>query len=72
MTRPPRPQPLRQRIVSALRLQPMPARQIATCLSVHYESARMSLVRLERRGKVRRRGFDRGVRPPAQLFEVRS
>lgn len=72
MTRTPRPQPLRQRIVSALRLQPMTADTVSRCLSVHYESARMSLVRLERRGKVRRRGFDRDVRPPAQLFEVRA
>lgn len=64
-------QPLRERIVGVLTLQPMTINGVARCLSVTPQTAREALVRLCRHGKVRRRGWDkRKGDAAAHLFEV--
>lgn len=63
--------PLRDRVVGALRLQPMSIEQVARCLSVTSETARVSLRRLERRGAVRVHGWVQAKRGKATAFEVR-
>lgn len=66
-------QPLRERIVGALRLQPMTESAVARCLCVTQQTANSALNRLCRRGEVRRHGWEkRKGRPAAQLFEVRA
>jgi predicted ArsR family transcriptional regulator len=62
--------PLRERVVGALRLQPMSINQVARCLSVSAETARESLHRLERRGVVRVHGWVQAKRGKAMSFEV--
>ena len=62
--------PLRERIIGALALQPMPINQLAKCLSVQPETARMALVRLAAHGRVRRHGWAQCKRGKACLFEI--
>jgi len=63
-------QPLRDRIVCALRLSPMSIDGVALCLSVTPQTAQQSLTRLCKRGQVRRRGWEKRRKGYAQLFEV--
>lgn len=49
--------PLRERVIAALQLQPMSIEQLARCLSVQPETARVSLRRLQRRGAVEVSGW---------------
>lgn len=62
--------PLRERVIGALQLQPMSIQQVARCLSIHPETARMSLRRLERRGSVRVNGWTRARKGKAVAFEL--
>lgn len=45
------------RIVAALKLEPMTAREVSTSLSVGYDSTRLVMQRLEANGLIRRIGF---------------
>ena len=62
--------PLRNRILGALSLQPMTINCIARCLSVTPQTAQDSVSRLCRRGKVRRNGHARRKGYAPALFEV--
>ncbi|KAF1009514.1 MAG: hypothetical protein GAK28_00152 [Luteibacter sp.] len=50
-------QPLQSRIVEALKLEPMTAREVSTRLSAGYDSTRLVMGRLEQLGRIRRIGF---------------
>lgn len=62
--------PLRERIIGALALQPMPINQVAKCLSVQPETARVALNRLAAHGRVRRHGWAQYKHGKACLFEI--
>jgi hypothetical protein len=58
-----RPQPLRERIVGALRLQPMTKSELAQCLSLTYSRIEQGILPLRHQGSIRP---SKSRKPPAR------